>query len=449
MSIFEDRVDAGRQLGRRLADLRGQDIVVLGLPRGGVPVAFEVAAALDAPLDVIVVRKLGLPYQPELAMGAIGEGGTRVLDDHVLSHSKVGEDEVQAVEEHERSILENRVVRFRKGRSRLDLTGRIVVIVDDGIATGSTARVACRIARKLGAARVILAVPVAPADTLAELTEPDEVLCLATPAVFTAVGYHYRDFSPTEDDEVVQLLDLAAKRVTENPPAVRTTADGQDQPAADLDEAVEIPSRGVLLRGHLHLPVPATAVVLFAHGSGSSRHSPRNRYVAGVLQQAGLGTLLLDLLTAEEERSRANVFDIGLLARRLVSATDWLAGRPDTATTAIGYFGASTGAGAALWAAAEPSSRVGAVVSRGGRPDLAGERLSAVRAPTLLIVGGFDHEVLELNRSAQEVLRCPNQLAVVQGATHLFEETGTLAAAAILARDWFTRYLMPAATNQE
>ena len=449
MSIFEDRVDAGRQLGRRLAELRGQDIVVLGLPRGGVPVAFEVAAALDAPLDVIVVRKLGLPYQPELAMGAIGEGGVRVLEERVLAHARVSDTELQAVEDHERAVLENRVARFRKGRTRQDLTGRIAVIVDDGIATGSTARVACRVARQLGAARVVLAVPVAPADTLGNLTEPDEVVCLATPHQFSAVGYHYRDFSPTEDDEVVKLLDAAAKRLRNSPPASRKAvpaAAGTEAPA-EIDEEVEIPSRGVRLQGQLHLPVPARGIVLFAHGSGSSRHSPRNRYVAGVLQQAGLGTLLLDLLTPAEERNRANVFDIELLARRLSSATDWLAMRRDTASCTIGYFGASTGAGAALWAASEPTARIDAVVSRGGRPDLAGPRLSAVRAPTLLIVGSFDHEVLELNRKAKSMMRCPNQLAVVQGATHLFEEPGTLAAAAILARDWFVDYLLPAKTG--
>ena len=205
---------------------------------------------------------------------------------------------------------------------------------------------------------------------------------------------------------------------------------------------MDIPSRGVRLQAQLHLPVPARAVVLFAHGSGSSRHSPRNRYVAGVLQQAGLGTLLLDLLTPAEERNRANVFDIELLARRLSSATAWLGTRAEMASSAVGYFGASTGAGAALWAASEPSARTAAVVSRGGRPDLAGPRLSAVTAPTLLIVGSLDREVLELNRRAKAMMRCPNQLAVVQGATHLFEEPGTLAAAAILARDWFVDYLL-------
>ena len=213
------------------------------------------------------------------------------------------------------------------------------------------------------------------------------------------------------------------------------------------ERIVSIRAGDAILEGALVIPIDARGVVLFAHGSGSSRHSPRNRYVAGVLQQAGLGTLLLDLLTPAEERNRANVFDIELLARRLSAATDWLATRQDTAACTVGYFGASTGAGAALWAASEPTAKIDAVVSRGGRPDLAGPRLSAVRAPTLLIVGSYDHEVLELNSKAKSMMRCPNQLAVVQGATHLFEEPGTLAAAAILARDWFVDYLLPAKTT--
>jgi len=181
--------------------------------------------------------------------------------------------------------------------------------------------------------------------------------------------------------------------------------------------------------------------VLFAHGSGSSRHSPRNRSVAAVLDSAGLGTLLFDLLTTTEERDRANVFDIDLLAARLVDATAWLRRQPGVGDLPIGYFGASTGAAAALWAAAESNADIAAVVSRGGRPDLAGPRLAAVSAPTLLIAGGDDDVVLELNRRARAQLRCENQLAVVRGATHLFEEPGTLQAAAELARDWFTSHL--------
>ncbi|NKX54822.1 phosphoribosyltransferase [Arthrobacter mobilis] len=432
--MFEDRVDAGRQLAERLAYLRGQDLVVLGLPRGGVPVAWEVAQSLGAALDVIVVRKLGVPYQPEVAMGAIGEDGARVLDRRIMSQARVGDDDVRQVEERERETLRTRVERFRRGRPRVPLQGRTALIVDDGLATGSTARAACQVARHLGAAKVILAVPVAPKDALRDLEGPDETVCLSTPAHFTAVGCHYRDFSPTSDDEVVVLLDAAAKR----------WADGERAGnAPDFDGDVEIPVGAQTVAGHLYLPEPAAGVVLFAHGSGSSRFSPRNRYVAQVLEQAGLGTLLLDLLTPEEELDRANVFDIGLLAGRLAAATGWVLERPDAVGCRIGYFGASTGAGAALQAAGQPGAQVDAVVSRGGRPDLAGDWLPAVTAPTLLIVGGLDTQVLELNRQAQDQLRCPSELAVVPGATHLFEEPGTLAEAAALARDWFVRHLLP------
>ncbi|GAA3530447.1 hypothetical protein GCM10022419_006810 [Nonomuraea rosea] len=191
------------------------------------------------------------------------------------------------------------------------------------------------------------------------------------------------------------------------------------------------------MSGDLIVPDAAQGVVIFAHGSGSGRHSPRNRYVAGVLNEAGLGTLLFDLLTPEEEADRANVFDIGLLAARLLERTGWVRARPEAAGLAIGYFGASTGAAAALWAAAEAEGEIAAVVSRGGRPDLAGARLSAVRAPTLLLVGGRDPAVVELNEQAQRSLGAESRMIVVPGATHLFEEPGALEAVAGHARDWF------------
>ena len=216
-----------------------------------------------------------------------------------------------------------------------------------------------------------------------------------------------------------------------------------DPPARD--DEVEVSARWGVLAGQLTVPDTAIGMVVFAHGSGSSRHSPRNRYVAAILNRAGLGTLLVDLLTPGEEGDRANVFDIGLLARHLAVVTGWLRTQPDAAGLPVGYFGASTGAAAALWAAAEPGADIAAVVSRGGRTDLASPRLGSVTAPTLLIVGGRDEMVLGLNRRAQAELRCENQLAVVPDATHLFEEPGTLAAAAELARDWFTGHLTASA----
>jgi putative phosphoribosyl transferase len=435
--VFVDRVDAGRRLAARLQHLRGEPVVVLGLPRGGVPVAAEVARALGAPLDVIVVRKLGVPFQPELGMGAIGEDGVRIINDEVVRLAGVSPAQIATVEAREREELARRALRFRGDRPRASLVGHTAVIVDDGIATGSTARAACQVARAQGASRVVLAVPVAPLDWTARLRgEADELIALDTPEPFWAIGQFYADFSQTTDDEVVACLERQASGV----PAAAAPAKSGGDPEP-RDQEVDVPAGRVRLGGHLTLPEGALATVVFAHGSGSSRHSPRNRYVAAILNAAGLGTLLFDLLTTEEEHDRANVFDIELLAGRLVDATRWLRTQPDLAGRPVGYFGASTGAAAALWAATEPEARIGAVVSRGGRPDLAAPRLAVVTAPTLLIVGGHDDVVLDLNRQAQAQLRCESHLVVVPGATHLFEEPGTLQTAAELARDWFTSHL--------
>ena len=437
--VFVDRVDAGRRLARELQHLRGQDLVVVGLPRGGVPVACEVARALHAPLDVIVVRKLGVPFQPELGMGALGEDGVRVINEEVVRLAGVTEAELAVVEQHERAELERRAHRFRGDRPRVALAGHTVVIVDDGLATGSTARAACQVARAEGATRVVVAVPVAPPGWPARLgNDADECVCLETPEPFFAIGPFYADFSPTSDDEVVACLERTATSAA--PAHSVSSVDPADAPAV-RDEGVEMPAGAVRLGGHLTVPEGAVGVVVFAHGSGSSRHSPRNRFVASVLNRAGLATLLFDLLTAEEEFDRANVFDIGLLAARLADVTRWLRSEAGVEGLRVAYFGASTGAAAALWAAAEPGADIAAVVSRGGRPDLAGPRLADVRAPTLLIVGGHDDVVLNLNLEAQARLRCEHRVAVVPGATHLFDEPGALPVAADLARDWFCNHL--------
>jgi putative phosphoribosyl transferase len=211
------------------------------------------------------------------------------------------------------------------------------------------------------------------------------------------------------------------------------------------EQLVQVPAGSVTLEGNLTLPEESRVIVLFAHGSGSSRHSPRNRYVARVLNEAKLATLLIDLLTLHEEvvdaRTAQLRFDIDLLAERLVDATDWLTQFPDTKHLRIGYFGASTGAAAALAAAALRPDAVRAIVSRGGRPDLAGAALTRVQAPTLLIVGEHDDQVLQLNRQALTQLRCEKRLVIVPGAAHLFEEPGALDEVARLARDWFQRHL--------
>ncbi|WP_046468419.1 phosphoribosyltransferase [Allosalinactinospora lopnorensis] len=213
MSLFTDREDAGRRLAAELEHLKGEDAVVLALPRGGVPVGFQVAAAISAPLDVIVVRKLGVPHQPELALGAIGEGSVRVINDRVVSLAEVSAEQIARVEASERAELESRIRRLRGDRPQVPVEGRVVIVVDDGIATGSTAHAACQVARARGAARVVLAAPVGSADSIARLRKAediDEVVCPETPRSFSAIGQFYRDFSQTSDAEVAALLARAA-----------------------------------------------------------------------------------------------------------------------------------------------------------------------------------------------------------------------------------------------
>jgi putative phosphoribosyl transferase len=389
-------------------------------------VGFEISRSLGAPLDVFVSRKLGAPGQPEFGIGAVAPGGVRVLNGDIVERLGIPEDYLEMVTRTEMAEVERRLRHFRGGRPEPEVAGRTVILVDDGLATGVTARAAVESLKRLGPRRLILAAPVCAAQT-AELLGPevDELVCLEAPPDLGAIGFWYRDFSQTSDEEVIELLERARQ----------------------AERTVRIPAGPVELEGNLGVPEDARGVVLFAHGSGSGRYSPRNRRVARTLRDRGLATLLIDLLTPDEEavdleggRLR---FDVGLLARRLAEATDWLQREPDTRDLRIGYFGASTGAGAALVAAAERPGAVGAVVSRGGRPDLAGDALPLVEAPTLLIVGGEDVPVIRMNEEALGRLRAEKRLEIIPRAGHLFEEPGALDEVARLAAGWFTRHLVP------
>jgi len=430
-SMFLDRRQAGRLLAQLLERFARERPVVLALPRGGVPVAVEVAGTLRAPLDVLAVRKLGAPGNPEFAVGAIAEDGTTILDDLSARRAGMSSGVLAATVARETSELRRCVSRYRCDRPLIDLDGRCVIIVDDGLATGLTGIAAVRAVRALGAAKVIVAVPVGARRSVGLLAdEADELVCHTVPRELIAVGAWYEDFSPVSDGEVVRLIGLARDKVQ--------AAERADPP---LRREVVIETAEAALACELAMPLEPTGLVIFAHAAGSSRRSPANRVVAAALGEAGFATLLVDLVNDAEARRRDCVFNTVLLAQRLESVTLWALEASATQGLPIGYFGASTGAAAALRAAVRVGDAVRSVVVRGGRPDLAADCLMAVRSPTLLIVGGLDHEVLRLNREAAGLLNAPHRLVVVDNASHLFGEPGKLEIVGALACDWFAASL--------
>jgi len=427
---FADRADAGQHLARALAMMELDHPLIYALPRGGVPVAVEVAKSLHAPLDLFLVRKIGAPGNPEVALGAIVEGASReiVINENVKHKSGANDAFIAQAVTEQQAELERRKDRYLGDRARLDPSGRTVVVVDDGLATGATMKAALIGLKRSNPKRIILALPVAPEAALNEIApQADDIICLNPSTDFWGVGHFYRDFHQLSDAETVALLDQVKSCPT------------QPLTKRPYKRQVTIPPLG--LPGDLTVPPQPRGIVLFAHGSGSSRLSPRNTYVADKLNAQGFATLLFDLLTPEEGEDRRNVFDIPLLADRIVAASLWITSEPDLEDLPLGLFGASTGAGAALVAAAELRGRVSAVVSRGGRPDLAADFLPQVISPTLLVVGSLDHDVIALNDQAHATLTCPSELKVVSGAGHLFEEPDALDIAVDHAARWFRAHL--------
>lgn len=423
---FRDRTDAGQQLADALVSLRGQHPLVLAIPRGGVPIGRILADALEGELDIVLVRKIGAPGNPEYAIGAIDENGSvQVSPDAALAGADDRYIKREAAEQL--ATLRARRQLYSPHHAAIDPAGRVVIVVDDGLATGATMRAALQSVRARKPARLICAIPVVSPHSLASVSDlVDDLMYLSAPEHFRAVGQFYLQFPAVDDTEVIDMLNRAS-----SPAGI----------VAGL-EAVQIGAEGVILSGDLETPKHANGLVIFAHGSGSNRKSVRNRRVAQALHGKGLATLLFDLLTEDEAREASARFDIPKLAARLDAALQWAMRHPPTKTLPIGLFGASTGAAAALVVAARYPMAIKAVVSRGGRPDLAGHGvLARVAAPTLLIVGGADTDVIPLNRAALAAMTCQAEMILVPNATHLFEEAGALEKVAALAAAWFAQWL--------
>lgn len=439
---FRNRAQAGRRLADALRRFDGPDVVIVGLARGGVAVAAEVARELDRPLDVLIVRKIRVPFARELAMGAVGEDGVEIIDREILASTAVSDEELETASESARMEAAEVLSSIRADRPAIDLSDRVVFLIDDGIATGSTAKVACQMLRMRGARSIVLAVPVAPREAASTFRRAaDEFVTLETPDPFFAVGSHYDGFPQLSDEDVVELLRAATR-----PPRTGTVALSPGAPAWTEDH-VEIPiatDHGPeVLDGDLCVPPVPAGVVAFVHGSGSSRHSARNIRVAGALNDVGFATLLYDLTTREEWREQHPEPDLAECARRTVDVVKWL-GERFGRDVPIGLVGSSTGAAVALMAAADQACDVTAVACRGGRVDLASGVPVTLDVPVLLVVGGADDLVVEWNLEFASRLRAPHDLAIVEGASHLFTEPGALEEATALLTAWFERWLVRA-----
>lgn len=435
--MLRSREHGGRLLALELGHLRAEDPIVLGVARGGVPVAREVARELDAPLDVLVAQRVGAPGWPEYTMAAVAEGGAAYLRLGALH--EIGMDEDEAAERAARAALAlaERVRAYRGDLPPAELAGRTVAVVDDGVATAATACAAARAVRRRGARRVVLAAPViAEGAGPALRQELDEVVALERPRAFVSVGSWYERFEPVSDAAIAEALDLVAAHRPEELERVRWEASAP--PAA---EAALIPCDAGLLAADLVLPPGARGAVVF--GTGSARDSPRYRLVSRALHRAGLATVRCDLLTPGEREAGVTgpVRDQVALAGRIAAVLRWAAAAPALRGLPCGLYGAGAGAEASLLAVAAEPELVDAVVVRAGQLDTVPALvLAVVRAPVLLVVGSRDANVLSANRDALTHL-VRGDLAVVPGATDLFGEPGALEAVARLATEWFGRWL--------
>lgn len=435
VATFVDRHAAGKAVAAALAAYAfRRDVVVLGMPRGGVIVAKAVADALDAPLDIVVARKLGVPGIAEVALGAIAEGSEEVVPDGVAGFIGVPRAVVKVIADRERAELQRRVALYRGAREMPDLRDRTVIIVDDGFATGATLRAAAQAVRRQKPRRIVAAVPVGSGAHCDDVrASVDELVVLTRPDPFATVSAAYDTFSQVTDSEVLEQLHLTITA----PPDVKAREDEQPVtvPLGTDDHAGLVADLGAPGGAEVQ------GLVIFAHGGGSSRNSYRNRYLAGRLRMAGWATLRVDLLLEHEqdEDDEGDVrFDVERIGARLRAVVEWAAREQVIGSRRIVLFGASTGAAAAVLTAAWRPDLVSAEISRGGRVDLAGPALERIRCPVSMVVGTNDRDTLRLNRQALAVLGKTARLKLIPGAGHTFEEPGALGAVGEAVVRWLS-----------
>ncbi len=452
--MLRDREQGGRLLAGVLGPLRAEGVIVLGLARGGVPVALEVARGLEAPLGVLSVQRIGADQFPECTIGAAAEGGAVYVRRESLR--ELGITEIEAAELAAQATVQvaRRARAYRGDAPAPNLGGRTVVLVDDGVATGATALVAMRAVRGLGAARVVLAAPVIAATAFPRLRQEfEEVVALDWPHPFLAVGVWYERFHRMSDEMAVECLRRTVERLPKREADRIWDGEGPprwpvDSPASQRTEVVAIPwdgGRPDALQGDLVVPSDARGVVVFS--TGSVRESPRYRVISRALHEAGIATLRWDLLSSAERRDGTirHPLDPRFLTSRIATVVRWLSSYPATRGLHRGLYGSTGGAVATLSAVAQDPALVDAVVVRAGELDtMSAPTLAGIRVPVLLVVGSKDESGLSANRAALMRLATAD-LAVVPGATDLFHEPGALDAVARVAAEWFKRWLGRAA----
>ncbi|MFD6095557.1 phosphoribosyltransferase family protein [Nocardiopsis flavescens] len=421
---FTDRSEAGRRLAERVRPHAVDDPLVLALPRGGVPVGAELARRLDADFDVLVVRKIGLPGRPELGVGAIAEDGRVLFDDLALARMRVPRQALSGTVDAERAELDRRRRVYRGERPPPRIAGRDCVVVDDGVATGGTARAALRMVRQAGPAQLVLAVPVASREAIAMLgEEADAVVVLGVPDNFRAVGEWYRDFDQLSDGHVTAIMSEV----------------GRSHSRPGTARGVRVRAGDVYLDGDLTLPAVLRGAAVLAFGE--ARGDPRWRAIASVLQRSGYATLMLDLLVGDERSSVGGGAATEVLGERLSSAVTWLRRATDAASEPVGVLGSGAAAPAALVTAARRPGDVAGVVVHGGRIDLAEPALPEVRAPVLVLLESRDSFVRELGEWARGRMGGPTDLKVMSGAEELLRGAKEWRRVAVETQDWFDRYL--------